>query len=246
MDTQAGLRLSLDPLPILVIDDDPGICSMLMEALHCKHHMVVTANSAEEGLAQLPYLNFAVAFVDHYLPRMDGLTLSGYLRRANPLIEVVLMTGEESPRLRHAAQEEGIRFLSKPLSMDAVVRLVEEQHEALNQRAAKMAQSDPWFRPRLDLPLLDEAAAELDLPPTPERLREALVVQLRQALARLRSRNRYSEKDRMLLFAGILAARLLRIPLPTVMDGRTLAEEYDRLMLRLGKRSEFGPLPEES
>ncbi|MBM4319832.1 MAG: response regulator [Deltaproteobacteria bacterium] len=246
MDSTGSIPMSLDPLAILVIDDDPGICNLLLEALHDERYLVVTVHSAEEGLAQLPCFNFAVAFVDHVLPRMDGLTLSGYLRRANPLIEVVLMTGEETPRLRHAAQEEGIRFLGKPLSIEQVTRLVEEQHQALHQRAEKMKHADPWFCPRLDLPLLDEAAAQLGLPPAPERLREAVVVALRDALAHLRSRGRYNEKDRLLLFAGILAARLLRIPLPAVMDGRSFAEEYDRLMLRLGKRSEFGAPPEEA
>ena len=246
MDSCPTIPPNLDPLPILVIDDDAGIRSLLLEALHDEHHLVVAVGSAEEGLAQLPYLEFAMAFVDHYLPQMDGLTLSGYLRRANPLIDVVLMTGEENPKLRQAAQEEGIRFLAKPLSIDRVLQLVEEQRAALRRRAEVLTREDPHHCPRLDLPLLDEAAAELQLPPVPERLREALVGQLRSSLSHLRSRSRFEEKDRLLLYAGILTARMLRIPLPSVIDGRSFAEEYDRLMLRLGKRSEFTAPPEDA
>jgi two-component system response regulator (stage 0 sporulation protein F) len=233
-----------EPLSILVIDDDPGIRRLLLETLHQECWLVVAVGSAEEGLAQLPYTNFAVAFVDHVLPGMDGLTLCGYLRRANPLIEVVLMTGEESPRLRHAALEEGVRFLSKPLTLAEILRVVKEQQDALRQRAVRSAVEDPDFAPRLHTGLLEEVARELDLPPVPDRLKEALIQRLRDCLVRMRSKSRYLEKDRLALFSGIVAARLLGISLPTVMDGRLLAEEYDRLMLRMGKRPEFTTVPD--
>lgn len=236
--------MNKDACPVLVIDDDPGIRSFLIDVLHGKEYTVVAVASAEEGLAQLPYLRFGVAFVDHHLPRMDGITLCGYLRRANPLIDVVMITGEENPSLRKAAESEGIHFLQKPLSVDQILQIVEETREALEQHAAATDTKDPFFAPRLG-PLLDEAAVQLGLPAVPARLRETLVRGLKSCVSRLRSRSRFSEKERVMLFAGILTARLLGITLPLAADGRSLAEEYDRLMLRMGKRAEFGQPPSE-
>jgi len=228
------------PLAVLVIDDDPAVRGLLLDALTQEHRVVVAVESAEEGLAQLPYHEFAVAFVDHRLPAMDGLTLCGYLRRASPLLEVVLVTGEESRSLRHQVQEEGLRFLPKPLVLDDVLQLVAEQEQQLRRRATDPA-PDPYLHPRLDEGLLDEVALELGLPPAPERLREALTLRLKEAARQLRSRTLPQERDRVLLFSGIVACRLLGIPLPTVPDGRSLAEEYDRLMLRQGRATAFTP-----
>ncbi len=223
---------------ILVIDDDQGILDLFVEALHMEGYTVVAVDSAEAGLEQLPYNDFSVAFVDHHLPGMDGLTLCGYLRRANPLVEVVLMTGAPDARLEQAAREEGIRFLTKPLDFDEILDLVEDHVERLSEREDRLAEPPPFFSPVFS-PYLARAVANAGLPAAPERLQRALIRELKAALSRLRTRRTHDERDRTFALAGILAARLLGIDLPKVADGRTMEEEYDRLMAIKGLRTEF-------
>ncbi len=221
---------------ILVIDDDPDLRALLIDLLHGEEMTVVAVASAEEGLAQLPYLSFDVAFVDHHLPRMDGLTLCGYLRRANPLVEVVLITGEDSPHLRNAAAEEGVRFLEKPLDLDRVLKIIDQHRKDLLAR--EEIAEDPYWAPRFE-PWPEDLPSGTSLPAAPARMHDALLREIKGALSRLRSGTRYTERDRVLALSGLLSARLLGLSLPLLADGRSMTEEYDRIMLRLGKRPEF-------
>lgn len=226
-----------DAVNVLVIDDDPDIRMLLTDALHGEGYTVVAVGTAEEGLSQLPYMDFAVAFVDHNLPAMDGLTLSGYLRRANQRIEVVLITGSEDETLRRAADEEDVRFLSKPLDIDDLLTVVEEQ---IAQRACREAATqDEDYAPRLGLLATSHLGQELQLPPASARLGNVLAKRVKRCLSRLRSPRSYDEQDRVLALAGLITSRVLGVSLPCTSDGRTLFEEYDRLMARMGKRTEF-------
>lgn len=65
-----------DQLTVLVIDDEPQVCNLIASAFTRRGDVVVTASSAEEGLEQLPYFTFQVAFVDHH---QDLAALSGLL-----------------------------------------------------------------------------------------------------------------------------------------------------------------------
>ncbi len=227
-----------DAVNVLVIDDEPGIRMLLTDALHGEGYTVVAVGSAEEGLAQLPYMDFLVAFVDHNLPAMDGLTLSGYLRRANQRIEVVLITGSEDECLRRAAEEEDVRFLAKPLSIDRVLSLVEEQVQQRIQLEAAAGDTD--HAPRTHLLADGQLVRELRLPAASTRLGNVLVKRIKRCLSRMRSPRSYNEQDRVLALAGLITARVLQVSVPCTSDGRTLHEEYDRLMARMGKRTEFG------
>ena len=80
-------------LHILVIDDDPSMCEILSALFLSEGYLVITADSAEKGLEQLPFYTFDVAFIDQYLPGMEGLVFGEYLGKNNPEMEIVLITG---------------------------------------------------------------------------------------------------------------------------------------------------------
>jgi len=67
-----------EELTVLVVDDQPPNLRLMEAMLTPRGHQVVTANSAEEGLALLPYYTFQVAFLDHQLPGMEGALLGEY------------------------------------------------------------------------------------------------------------------------------------------------------------------------
>ena len=56
----------------------------------------------------------------------------------------------------------------------------------------------------------------------------------------LESASRYTERDRVLALSGLLTARVLGLAVPKTKSGLTLFEEYDRVMLERGRRTEFG------
>ena len=100
-----GLSGKVEPLNILVIDDEPELRNLFARILNGEQHQVVLAESAEEGLQLLPHWTFHIAFVDHNLPGMEGLVLGEYLRRNNPDMSIVMMTGSEDPRIERRSRD---------------------------------------------------------------------------------------------------------------------------------------------
>ncbi|MBD2388303.1 response regulator [Cylindrospermum sp. FACHB-282] len=83
---------------ILVIDDEPDLCGIVKITLeHLKGWKVLTAESAQAGLAQAETQQPDVILLDLTLPNKDGLTLLQTLK-TNPAIQsipVILFTGAD-------------------------------------------------------------------------------------------------------------------------------------------------------
>ena len=79
---------------ILVVDDDASLASTLKEFLVREGYSVEVALSAAEALSiQEANPGISLALVDLIMPVTDGLTLTDELRRRNPDLSVIIMTG---------------------------------------------------------------------------------------------------------------------------------------------------------
>jgi CheY-like chemotaxis protein len=228
-----------DQLNVLVIDDDPDVRRLLTEIVLRKEHQVIAVASAEEGLELLPTWTFEVAFIDHHLPGMDGLLLGGYLRRNNPRMLIALITGQPDRQLERRSKAMAIRLIPKPFDVQQIFELLDEfKEEALGRQARRLVKRDEDFAPPIAR-YADEIAAAYDVPGVPGRIEERIVQSIKRCLSDLRSVNRYTERDRVVALAGLLAARVLGLSLPRGQSGLTLEEEYDDLMAGHGRRTEF-------
>lgn len=229
-----------DQLNVLVVDDDPAMRQLLAEIVHRAGHQAITAESAEGALELLPLWSFQIAFLDQNLPGMEGLLLGEYLRRSNPDMIIALVTGEDDPRVERRTRELCVSFIAKPFDNARIQRLIDDYQEAAKERAEQRARKEaPDFEPPIG-----RYAAELPecfgIPKVPSRVSDRLVTTVQRCLTNLRSVSRYSERDRVVALSGLLTARVLDIDLPHTSSGITLFEEYDRLMLLHGRRTEFG------
>lgn len=236
------MERSLDAgqLCVLVIDDDAEVCQLIANILLPEGHQVVTANSAEQGLEQLPYFSFQVAFLDHHLPKMEGLVFGEYLRRNNPHMQIALVTGEPTERIVRSAQEQGIVVITKPFDIGELLDVVERYCEGSRQRHDEARhRRSPHHAPPIAAYHAD-LAGFFDLPHVPARVEEALVQKLKLAFNHIGSIHRYSERERVAVLGGLMAASVLGIVLPRLSNGETMFEAYDRLMVEHGHRPEFG------
>ena len=216
-------------MDVLVVDDDADL------------RRVVSAESAELGLEQLPYARFDVALLDHQLPGMEGLVFGEYLRRNNPDMAVALVTGAADDRIARLAREHGIRLIEKPFDPDQLLEFVDHHRVTLSAASRRIInKADPQFAPPIRAHV-DSLAGHFGTPSMPHRIEERLTHRIREALTVLRHEGPAAEAARVQAFSGLLAARVLDISLPRQRDGATLYETYDRLMARHGRRLEFGP-----
>ncbi len=229
-------------LTILVIDDDDTLRELVTGALIAEGHQVVAVDSAEEGLAQLPYYTFEVAFLDHHLPGMEGLVLGEYLAHNNPRMEIALVTGSADERLERLTRKEGLQLIHKPFEIEQLLQVVDRARAGAQEQIDSGARqaAGGW---QLDLAAHWEALpAYFDAPRVPRRIEELLAWKIRQALDDLRygSGDADGERHRAAAYSGLLAAQVLGLHLPRHKDGHTLFERYDALMREHGKAPAFG------
>jgi CheY-like chemotaxis protein len=106
---------------ILVVDDDPVIGKSFDRVLTPKGYAVITAASGAEALARLVKEEYDAVYTDIKMPGMDGLNLARHLKKIQPWLPVVIVTGYGSQQNEAAAKEIGVSaFLRKPLSPEMI------------------------------------------------------------------------------------------------------------------------------
>ncbi|MBI2877644.1 MAG: sigma-54-dependent Fis family transcriptional regulator [Candidatus Tectomicrobia bacterium] len=115
---------------ILLVDDEEGFRETVFERLVLKGHQVTAAASAEAALAAARERNFEVAVVDILMPGMDGLTLLQHLKGQQPLLEVIMITGEGSIESAVDAMKRGAyHYLTKPVKLSELEMQIQKAQE---------------------------------------------------------------------------------------------------------------------
>lgn len=139
----AAEKPAADALPlghgeiILLVDDEPGILSVAKIMLEkCGYKTLAAKDGAEAvGLYALRKNEIALVLTDIMMPMMDGVALVHALRKINPQVRVITMSGLSNqpgqPDRIAGLQSQGVRrHLSKPFTQQALLNSVhQELHE---------------------------------------------------------------------------------------------------------------------
>ncbi|MCA9648314.1 MAG: sigma-54-dependent Fis family transcriptional regulator [Myxococcales bacterium] len=110
---------------VLVVDDEEGLRSFLVEALLDDGHDVTQAGDGEEALRILAKQGFEVVLTDLKMPRVDGMSLLRRLRDEQPEVEVIVLTAHGTVDTALEAMRLGaFDYLQKPLSSPTELRLL--------------------------------------------------------------------------------------------------------------------------
>src|SRR5271163_2828837 len=87
--------------PILLIDDDVELCSMLSDYLGRHDYQVTAVHNGKTGLANALSGNYSIMLLDVMLPGLDGFEVLRRLRAAASPMSVLLLTarGEDVDRI---------------------------------------------------------------------------------------------------------------------------------------------------
>jgi two-component system nitrogen regulation response regulator NtrX len=110
---------------ILIIDDEPGIRTVLTDILEDENYQVFSAVDGFEGLALLKQEAVDVVILDVWLPNMGGIDVLKEIKKEYPEIEVILISGHANIDIAVKAVKLGaFDFLEKPLSLEKVTTLI--------------------------------------------------------------------------------------------------------------------------
>jgi CheY-like chemotaxis protein len=114
----------LPPLRILIVDDEPGVLSLLEEFLSEGGHTVETMDDGLNVLARVAASPFDVIICDMRMPAMDGRALYEALQTAHPKLarRVVFMTGDTlAEDTEQFLSEVGAPTVPKPFTFDGLI-----------------------------------------------------------------------------------------------------------------------------
>ena len=89
---------------VLVADDDKFTRYFLWKTLSKEGYEVKLVESGSEAIRKILAQNFDVLFLDIYMEGMDGLDTISLIKRINPEIPIVVVTGDLSPEMKDKVQ----------------------------------------------------------------------------------------------------------------------------------------------
>jgi DNA-binding NtrC family response regulator len=132
----------MEPARILLVDDETPFVKTLTRRLSKRDLKIITAFSGQEALAQLEKdSNIEVVVLDIKMPGIDGLQTLEEIKRAYPLVEVIILTG-------HSTVDDAIKgmrlgafdYLGKPCDIDRFISRLEEAVERKRQREKRSSE----------------------------------------------------------------------------------------------------------
>jgi signal transduction histidine kinase len=121
------LPASVESKAILVVDDEPELAEVLVEALEREGHRVSIALNGVDALRQLEQVGYDLVVSDTKMPVMDGMELHRELVRRFPALgrRIIFVTGDVLDADKHRYLESsGVPFLTKPFDLGEVRRAI--------------------------------------------------------------------------------------------------------------------------
>lgn len=121
------------PMDILIAEDNPVNQKLAMRVLDKLGYHAHIANNGEEAVAMSDKMNYHIIFMDIQMPRMDGMEATKQIRAAKgSQATIIAMTANAMQGDRQQCIDAGMDdYISKPISLDALVRLIEKWGKAL-------------------------------------------------------------------------------------------------------------------
>jgi nitrogen-specific signal transduction histidine kinase/ActR/RegA family two-component response regulator len=119
--------VSAGPRRILIVDDEPGVRTVVRRMLRRAGFDVVEADSGPAALAEIrgAAVPFDVLLTDLVMPGMHGRDLIAHARRLVPSLAIVCMTGYASdPDAPDGGPASGLAIVTKPFSAETLLRAV--------------------------------------------------------------------------------------------------------------------------
>ena len=117
---------------ILVVDDEPSIIQTLDGILSDEGFDVLTASNGYEALKIIDAESPDLILLDIWMPGIDGIETLKEIKKDNPFIQVIMITGHGTIETAVKATKLGaFDFIEKPLSIDKIIVAISN---ALNYR----------------------------------------------------------------------------------------------------------------
>jgi DNA-binding NtrC family response regulator len=120
----------VDDGTVLLVDDEVEFLETLIKRLKKRQVNVIGVNSGEEALDWLAKHSADVIVLDVRMPGMDGIQALRKIKKMNPLIEIIMLTGHANLEVAREGIELGaFDYLMKPIDIDELLYKVQDAYK---------------------------------------------------------------------------------------------------------------------
>jgi DNA-binding NtrC family response regulator len=129
---------------VLLVDDEERFRTNLHKMLAAEGLVVNAKGSGSEALEELKLQSYDVIVLDIRMPGMDGLTALTEIKKIDPGVEVIILSGHAS---MDAAMEinklGGYDYLMKPCPLEDLLLKIDAAYEKKVERETRTQKSQP-------------------------------------------------------------------------------------------------------
>jgi CheY-like chemotaxis protein len=113
---------------VLVIDDDPTFLEAIRLLLSEAGYNVLTSSTGPKGLDMVRYApkDVRLVLLDYNMPRFNGAETLEFLRKLNPALKVVGVSGLRANELPESFQRDVVKIVAKPFNNEEFLKTVED------------------------------------------------------------------------------------------------------------------------
>lgn len=126
---------------VLFVDDEVDFLETLLKRMKKRQVNAVGVNSGEEALAYMMDYAVDVVVLDVRMPGMDGIETLRKMKKINPLLEVIMLTGHACLEVAREGMEFGaFDYLLKPINLDDLLYKVQDAFKKKSIQMEKIKQ----------------------------------------------------------------------------------------------------------
>jgi len=115
----------IEPLDVLLIDDDEKICNVMRNYLESDGHTVTIAMTGSDGLGVFGKERFDIVITDSALPDVSGERVVDMIREQSSRVPIIMITGFGDFMLETGIKPPGVNaVVGKPLTLNELRRVV--------------------------------------------------------------------------------------------------------------------------
>jgi DNA-binding NtrC family response regulator len=143
MSAQTEEVMQLDEFNVLLVDDEAEFVETLVKRLRKRKVNTAAVGSGEEALETLKEMPIDVVVLDVKMPGMDGIETLRKIKKINPLIEVIMLTGHANMEVAIEGMELGaFDYLMKPMDIDELLYKLQDAYKKKWLQEGKIKQME--------------------------------------------------------------------------------------------------------
>lgn len=120
----------MNDFKVLLVDDEVDFLDTLLKRMQKRQVNVSGVQSGEQALDWLETNSADVIVLDVRMPGMDGIETLRAIKKKNPLIEIIMLTGHANLEVAREGIELGVfDYLMKPFDIDELLYKIQDAYK---------------------------------------------------------------------------------------------------------------------